>query len=586
MPPFLEVDHLPSSTSFYSAILQPLGLRYFSKEGSGPFPSVTFADLTNTPFLQLRQVISSRERPLRRSHLALSAPSADAAEDAYQFAKQAVLRHPSDPYAYPSGVASARRIEASSGGTRVLITDFVGNMLEIVYQPPPEYPPHYTGSTVRYTRSTSEEATRILTWNYDVATSSLPSPSSASEASVRTPTRRSYAPAPAYDDDYDEDDAPRPSFRRSVTTGTSSYAPAKSARENSNGLSAGAVVGTLLGVGAAAAMGAYAYNNMTKRDKGGRSYRGDDYDPPSFSRRSTYPEKYVDGYSDRKGRYVEVERTIERPRYPDEDDDDYYPTSSDYRRPPPEYIARYSEAPPRNRDLEDVYEVDLRGRRHASTRSRPSSGRTRSESTPYRDPYPGAEVVEHRTSYSSRSARHPPIVQRAYTYDTPDRDSYVSARSHRSSSTLRGAPAPPPPPVLDPYDSPSHHHSRSGSRVITTTTYKLTPTGAREAYSREGSYVSARHVPLPESRSPSYISAGHERERHRERERERELVYETVRAPSYGRSASYSTRHVPLPPSRVEEDEWEEEEDDGLPGDDDSIAPSDSISCVGAKRYR
>jgi hypothetical protein len=98
--------------------------------------------------------------------------------------------------------------------------------------------------------------------------------------------------------------------------------------------------------------------------------------------------------------------------------------------------------------------------------------------------------------------------------------------------------------------------------------------------------VSARHVPLPESRSPSYISAGHERERHRERERERELAYETVRAPSYGRSASYSTRHVPLPPSRVEEDEWEEEEDDGLPGDDDSIAPSDSISCVGAKRYR
>jgi len=577
MLPFLEVEHLPSSSSFYSAIIQPLGLRYLSTE-DGRFPSITYGNSSRTtPIFQIRQVLSSRDRPLRISRIVLSAPSAAAADDAYEFAlrtnpdtRDTHSRHFPDKFAAGSGV-SARRTGTSGGGTRVLITDFVGNMLEIVYQLPPEYPAHYDGSTIRKTRSTDDEATRILDWNYDVAGSSVASlggPGPASSVPVRIASRRTHARYPE-----DDDDQSHPGIRRSVTAGSSVYEPATSARENSNGLSAGAVVGTLLGVAAGAALGGAFTYNMVSRDKS-RSDRYE-YDVPPLTRRSTMPDKY-DGYSDRKARYVEVEH-VDKPRYQND-----YPPAPDYRRPPPEYIARYSQVdPPRSREADDAYD-DSRGR-HPSSRSRASSARPRSESASHRDPYSGGEP-EHRSYVSSRSSRHPPIVQRSYTYDTPDRESYVSARSHRSNSTVR---APPP----DPYSVPPHtsSHSRSSSRV-TTTTYKVSPT-PRNA-SREGSYVSARHVPLPDSRAPSYFSARDiplPESRAHTYISARNVPLPDSRAPTYisardvplpaSRPATYvSARHVPLPASHA--GGWEEDDDDDL----DSIAPSDSISCVGSRR--
>ncbi|KAK3301466.1 uncharacterized protein B0H64DRAFT_39328 [Chaetomium fimeti] len=582
MLPFLEVDHLPSSSSFYSAVIRPLGLRYLSTE-DGHFPSITYGNASRTaPIFQIRQVISSRDRPLRTSRIALSAPSAAAADSSYEFALRAnpdardtQPRHPGESYAAGGG-ASAQRRDTSGGGTRVLITDFVGNMMEIVYQPPPNYPSQYNGSTVRHTKSTSDEASRILGWNYDVASSSVASPagpSSTSGASVRTVSRRSYAQYP--DDDDDDDDQPHPGIRRSVTAGSSVYEPAASARENSNGLSAGAVVGTLLGVAAGAA---FTYN-IVKSDKP-RDARHD-YDMPSFSRRSTFPEKY-DGYSDREPRYVEVERAVDKVRYP--------PTS-DYRRPPPEYIARYSQADaPRSREVDDAYD-DSRGR-HPSSRPRTSSARPRSESASYRDPYSGAEA-EYHSYASSKGSRHPPIVHRSYTYDTPDRDSYVSAKSQRSNSTVRGVPS-------DPYGAPAQvsSHSRSGSRVTTTTmTYKMA--GRPRSYSRGDSYSSARHVPLPDSRSPTYIST---RDLPLPDSRPpaylspRDMPYPDSRAPAYpsahdgplpsSRPPTYvSARHIPLPESYAgSHSKWEGDDDDDDDDDADSIAPSDSISCVGSRR--
>lgn len=578
MLPFVEVEHLPSSSSYYSAIIQPLGLRYLATE-DGHFPSITYGNTSRTaPVFQIRQVTPTRERPLRASRIVLSAPSLAAADEAYEFARRANPdardyarpRHPAADGPIAASGASARRIESSSGGSRVLITDFDGNMMDIVYQPPPDYPSHYTGSTVRYTRSTDEEASRILDWNYDVASSSPPS----SGASVRTSSRRSHARYP------EDDDQSHPGLlRRSVTAGSSVYEPAASARENSNGLSAGAVVGTLLGVAAAGAAlgGAFTYN-VAKREK---SRASQDLDMPSFTRRSTFPERY-DGYSaDRKTRYVDVERAVEKVRYETD-----YPPPSDYRRPPPEYIARYSQVDsPRSRAADDMYD-DARGRPHSS-RSRASSARPRSESASYRDPYGGGGggEVEHRSHVSSRSARHPPIVQRSYTYDAPDRDSYVSARSHRSSSTVRAPPpdpyttAPPPPPP------PLSTHSRPGSSRVLTTTTTYNPGGGgggspRRSYSsREGSYISARNVPLPDSRAPTYISA-------------RDIPLPDSRAPTYisardvplpaSRPSTYvSARHVPLPASHAG-GRWDVEADDD--DDVDSVAPSDSISCVGNRR--
>ncbi|KAK4108144.1 hypothetical protein N656DRAFT_683661, partial [Canariomyces notabilis] len=537
MLPFLEVRHLPSSSSFYSAVIQPLGLRYHSTE-DGHFPAIIYGDSTRTkPVFQIRQVVASRDRRLRTSRIVFSVPSAVAAEDTYEFAlranpdlSDADPRHSGEAYTAASGV-SAHRTGTSSGGIRVLITDFDGNIMEVVYRPPPEYPSNYSGPTVRRTRSTSEEAVRILDWNYDVAASSLPPSTS----------RRPYDPYP------EDDEPPYPSIRRSVTVGPSTYDPAPSAKGNPNGLSTGAVVGTLLGVAAGAAL----TYSAVKGDRG-RSPR-QEYDMPSFVRRSTFPERY-DSYSGRKSRYADMERGVEKVGYSDE-----YAPVSDYRRPPPEYIARYSQvSSPRSREVDDIYD-DSRTR-YTSSRPR-TSARSRSEAASNRAPYPEDEP-EYRSYTGSRSSRQPPVVQRSYTYDTPERDSYVSARSHRSNSTLRAAPSPRP----DPLTSPSYasHHSRSGSRVVTTTTIRAT--GSPRAFSREGSYLSARNVPLPESRATTYISTY-------------DIPIRDSRPGTY-----VSARHVPLPPSGVGSSHARWDVEEGIDDDDDSVAPSDSISNVGSRR--
>lgn len=564
--PFLEVDHLPSSSSLYSVIIRPLGLKYLHTE-HGHFPSVVFGNSTRDPVFQLRQVVASRDRPLRCSHIVLSAPSAAAADDAYEFALRAnpdpqdeYLRHPSEAYPTAGGV-SALRTGTNSGRTRVVITDLDGNMMEIVYQVPNDYPAHYSGSTVRNTRSTSEEASRILFWNFDVAGSSRPPALSATSA-YSGPPRPDPHRALGYPEDDDIPPYP-PALKRSATTSTSSYEPAPSARENSTGLSAGAVVGTLLGVAGVAAGAAFTYN-MFRNDRSRASHQ--DYDaPPSFSRRSTFPDKY-DLYSDHKGRYSETDRSVDKVRYAEE----YAPTL-EYQRSAPDYIARYSQADAsRSREVDDLYD-DNRGR--SAPRSRPSA-RPRSEAANNREPYLLTET-EHRSYVSSKGSRHPPIVQRSYTYDTPEQNSYVSSRSQRSNSTLRA-------PPQDPYMTTPNpvSHSRTGSRV-TTTTYKVS--GSPRAYGRESSYGSVRHAPLPESRSQPYISARDAPLSHSRTHSylsTRDLALPQSRTGTY-----YSTHGVALPRSSMGSSHarYEEEDDDD---DLDSIAPSDSISCVGSRRSR
>ncbi|KAK4664432.1 uncharacterized protein QC763_505470 [Podospora pseudopauciseta] len=590
--PFLEVEDLSSSLSFYSAIVEPLGLRHISTE-RGHFPSVTFGNSERDPVFQLRQVVASRDRPLRRSRIAVSAPSPGAADEAFEFAFRAnpdlrdtsYLRHPAEAYPAASGT-SAHRATTHSGGTRVIISDLDYNIMEIVYQPPFDYPPHYSGSTVRRTRSTDEEAGRILTWNFDVAGSLRPAPVGASSA-YSGPPRADPRRSLSYHDyeeeevevrDYDDEDdhhghdhdvrrppPPAAGLKRSVTTGTSNYEPAASARENSTGLSAGAVVGTLLGVAGVAAGAALTYN-MVRGDRT-RASAHDDYDAPPFSRRSTFPDKY-DSYLDRKGRYLDTERPADKGRYSDE-----YGSGLDYWRQGPDYVARYTQVTsPRSRDVDGAYD-DARGR-HSIPRSR-ASVRPRSEAANSREPYLLGEP-EYRGYVSSKSSKHPPIVQRGYTYDGPERDSYVSSRSQRSSNTLRASPA-------DAYLPSSHpvSHSRSGSRV-TTTTYKVSD--SPRGYSREEIYGSARHIPFSESRASPYTSA-------------RDPLLASGRAPPYlsAREATYpsdnragayySARHAPLPRSSggSSRARYGEDDDDD---DADSIAPSDSISCVGSRRSR
>ncbi|KAK3941155.1 hypothetical protein QBC46DRAFT_107561 [Diplogelasinospora grovesii] len=532
MLPFLEVAHLPSSSSFYSAIIQPLGLRYLYTDAE-PVPSITYgtSSAAARPVFQIRQTATSRERPVRLSRIALSAPSAEAVSDAFNFA----VRANPDLQRALSGASANRAVER--GEKRAKITDFDGNIMELVYQMPNDYPPRYGGSSVRRRQSTSEEASRILHWNYDVASSEI---SSGSSYRGRTAIARGY--------DDDDDDEPYATSRRTVTASSATYEPVASPRQNSSGLH---VVGAaILGVAAGAVAGATITYNMVKQDRA-RAPR-QEFGPPPFSRRSTYPEQYPE---QRRGRYVEVERAV----------DDYPPVVDYHHRLAPEYATRYSHAGvPKSIEVEDLYE-ETRSRRHSPHRSR-ASVRTRSEAATNREPLLLAEM-EHRSyvSSSQSSRHHPPIVQRSYTYDTPGqssgRDSYVSARSNRSSSTVR---APPQSHHVVTSSSPPQVHvtrSKAGSRV-TTTTIKVdgSPASVYPSYPagmiRVASHLSARNIPLPQSRATSHLSA-------------RNIPLPDSRAPSH-----VSARNIPLPRSHAN---WDDD-------DVDSVAPSDSISCVGSRR--
>jgi len=587
--PFVEVTRLASSCSLYAAALKPLGLRYLYTTDS-PSPSTFYGRRGAT---QDSVVLEIREaRAPKPSNLAISAPSVDAADDVFTLAVRAnpetarqYLRHPqSESFSAEASGAAVRRIRGSGGDIRVRVTDYDGNVMDIIYRPPPEYPSHYDGSTVRHTQSTDEEASRILHWNYDVASSDNGEHHVDSAYPTRTATRRLAR---------DEHDSRPPSLRRSLTTGASTYEPAASARKTSNGVSTSTVVGALLGVAAAgAAIGAGIHYGMSRRDQA-RAPRQECDPPPAFPRRSTCPDPYpgreLPQAGSHMGRLVEVDHTLEKVHYPG--------TYGAPRRP--DFIARYSlPGSARSKEADDTYE-DARSR-HLKPRAR-ASVRTRSEAPSNRAPYieeadhdgGGGYVGLHHSRQHSRTADYPPmvrrgytydapdrqgyagaqdphhsqtkphipVIQRSYTYDTPDHGSFVSAMSFQTSGTAR------PPPVVMPIPSSGSSQvitrSRTGNRVTTTTVKvsgsgDLSPRDAR-ALSRAGTYLSARNMAMPASEQAVrhyQVSAG-----------------------------EMSTRLVPPPRSRSQnaQGRWDAEEEGGE-SDSDSIAPSDSISCVGSKR--
>jgi len=240
------------------------------------------------------------------------------------------------------------------------------------------------------------------------------------------------------------------------------------------------------------------------------------YDVPPFQRRSTFP----DPYPDHRGRFVEVERTVEKVRYPED-----YPALP-VRPSPPTHIARYSVA--RSREADDACE-DSRSRHSSRYHPAGSTSRARSAAPSGRRPLLLTEG-EHRSSVASRHSAVPPPppppqpLRRSATYDVSEHESYVSARSRRSASTMR------PPPTQAPAAAPvAPTHSRSGSRVtVTGSRASASPSNRYPPRSRTGSYMTARGIPLPLS----------------------------------GVGSSHA--------------EWDD--------DVDSVAPSDSISCVGSRR--
>jgi hypothetical protein len=433
--------------------------------------------------------------PLKLSHVVFSASSPEAVADFRYFAHRALSNSSDDAPSDPAGYLD-------SGDSRAKVSDLDGNIMEVIYQPPANYPTRYAGSTVRRTQSTSREASRIMEWNYDVARSSPPH-SSAGSAAGRPPpvavTRRHTR--------FEDEECEPYLVRRSVTTTTFESSP----RHNSQGLSAGAVAGLVgAGLAAGAVVGALTYHSMM----GDRSRAPvHEYEAPGFRRRSTFPDRLPS-----EGRPRVVERTIEKIQYP--------PISSS-NRPAPQYVARYSQVGTvKSREMDDMY--DTRSRQSSKySAGGGSSVRTRSETPAHRVPL---MITDHEHK-SQVSMRHSPVIPKPVTYESVlngDRASYVSARSHRTQTTVRPIPPPPPPAPLH---SELPTRSRSRSRAPSTT---IRVKGGSP-------------LPMP---------------------------------PNSSRTATLISAHrVPLPPS--EHTRWEEMEDDN-----DSVAPSDSISCVGSRRSR
>ncbi|KAJ2904989.1 hypothetical protein MKZ38_006645 [Zalerion maritima] len=282
MIPALDVGHLPAAASFYSAVLQPLGLRYLStdKDPNSPCTTNVVFGGSRAPAAIFQLQKSADPKP---SVVTLSAPTAEAVTQFHQFA----LRANPDIAAGPSTSHFLRRptkpaATGKDAETRARITDLDGNRMDVVYQAPPGYPNGYNGSTVRRTECSTDEVTRILDWNYKVAASDKHS----------VVSTRSSTSGLAYGGDA------RTVMARRSTAGTAvePCRPAGGALatatkgQTGSGWNSTAVLGTMLGTAAGVVAGAALTYTVMKGDR--KLTPRQEFDPQSqVPRRTTFPEQ-------------------------------------------------------------------------------------------------------------------------------------------------------------------------------------------------------------------------------------------------------------------------------------------------------
>ena len=487
--PIIEVSHLPSSASFYAAVIQPLGLQYLSSSPTAGGPACLHFGLVSDIGTEIVFSLVSRPAP-RRSYIYLTAPSPKSVTD---FHKTCLLAHHQ----------TDNTIEINSAESIARTRDFDGNMLEAVYS-------SRGGRRVPtiHTAATENEARRVLEWQHNVAKSI--SAQSDARSEVSGTSHRSHQPLPVT---YRRAESyPPPSERpmrlvRRETITTEHYRREDErarAASGGGGISGKAVIGTLLGAAAGAAV-AYA---MVRSESPQRMA------PPPMGRRASYGDRG----SGSSYTHVPLERVVER--VPARS---YISARDDGERP--RYAERYTlPAPPSSR-VHDLGRIEERSHvSHRSDRSgRGSRERSRSEvGSRYERPLtilpprarspPASSHVSRRSHKSHHSSD---------TRTSPSRhgkaESYISSRSHRTESTLKGQ------PVATVQYIPASPSSRTS-----TTTIRVVPKDEERR-----SMISARHVPLPRSMvsgmgyassvapSDSVSSVGSKRERERLRERMR-----------------------------------------------------------------
>lgn len=385
--PFIQVRDLAPSASFYSAVMQPLGLRFISASSS----SIVFGNPDPT-----FEVKASAGTP-RPTRIVLSVGTPSAVSAFHAAAKRANSK----------GTCQLQLQEnnGSGGGSRASVTDLEGNILEV--------------------SSTGSKVTRILSWNAAPATSAVGT--AQSTASSAAPSRPGLATlVPSADESYRV-------IRRSFTTSTFESAPPQ--QEGSKGLSTGAIVGTVLGaVAAGVAVGAGLSYAFSKKEQVPRQQ----YDAPPFERRSSCPDP------NQQPRYIEMERTVEKVRYPEQ-----YPPGS-HRFSQPAYTTRRLEAStPVVEEVDDYFSPNHSG------------SRTGDHSTGPREPLLLTEA-EHKSEVGSRHPKPPrsdpgKIDSKRPDPSQSDRRSNIDLQrpespyvDSESNSGSQRPPSPPAPPRAEP----------------------------------------------------------------------------------------------------------------------------------------
>lgn len=437
--PFVVVSNLPSSAAFYSAVTHPLGLRYISASSA----SLILGDTTApdpVPVFEVRLAANTRSGLGRLTRTVFSAASADVVKSFHAAALRAnpsLIKTPT----VDKQTVGISYLSPDSSSAR--ISDLDGNVMEVVYVNPPEYPSNYDGRTVRHTQSTNAEASRILDWNLDVATSQ-PARSVAGSAimdgdSRTVVSRRTSRP---YEED---DDGGMIVHRKTTMTKTTHYAQPQAPPtppKEPDGFATNTLLGSVLGAAAVgvAVGGALTYCLMRNEQSRAPKQEYDAAAPP-LTRRSTYP------HPAQAQRYIEVERT-DRARY----SEGYGPDEKKY---PPISGSKYSPSAPRSRAMEDMDDSDRRS--HYTTGSR---ARRRSEVSASRQPLLLADS-EHRSVASSKhSAVGGPKLLMDHAYRSESGSDFAAAEA-----------------LFKPVD----YHSRAASRAPSNAGTKVTAAASRRS---------------------------------------------------------------------------------------------------------
>lgn len=276
--PYLEVSHLASSSSFFAAVLQPLGLRYLDTQAlHGSYISVVFG-ANDVPVLQIRQSTSPR-----LSSLVLSAPSRSAVTGF----RTSVLR--ANPALTQSDGAYYRA--TSSTTARAAAFDLDGNTIEVIYSDPLTHrsSEQRGGSTNYISQPTTS---RILEWNHNAIATPLLNSHPHMEAQG---SKFIQAPPSPHAHSYIE-----PYYTTLKNTNHEHYAPeAPEAPEvpvsvsprqstNSGGFSATTMVGALFGAAAGVAL---TYGLVSREKEKQRIPRHESGPIPALPRRATFPER-------------------------------------------------------------------------------------------------------------------------------------------------------------------------------------------------------------------------------------------------------------------------------------------------------